>query len=498
MSTNLHNCDTNTFDNQVNDPDHSILSLPFHDKHRFLKTKLVDHIINSTINPAPKPKTTKSDSAPVRISLPYTGKTSHHISRILKQQAGIDTYFTPATPIKPSSGQMEVQLSKQDASASHLTLSPTTMLSHSVLVAVIFFSLTAHHTEGLANEETTAEKDVQDVKCPHLPCPFPGNCTHKVWSHFWYHGKLCKGCQYCVNATSTNMSADEDVKCPRLPCPPPPRPNCTRTAWSFFWYQGKLCKGCQYCVISHGPDPRDSLSEDVKCPHLPCPFPGNCTHKVWSHFWYHGKLCKGCQYCVNATSTNMSADEDVKCPHLPCPFPGNCTHKVWSHFWYHGKLCKGCQYCVNVTGTASDDAVTDTGPTCPHLPCPPPFPNCARFEWTHFKYEGKVCKGCQMCVYWNISKVATRQIHHQCPMFKCLAPGPCDRPYSVHQVTMQGVPHTCPGCPYCPSEPSDLKGLLASCPDVSCVEPGPCNVPLKTQILRVGHRDCSGCTYCPQ
>ncbi|XP_067653271.1 uncharacterized protein [Haliotis asinina] len=38
--------------------------------------------------------------APVRISLPSSGKTSHHISRLLKQQAGIDTYFTTATPIK--------------------------------------------------------------------------------------------------------------------------------------------------------------------------------------------------------------------------------------------------------------------------------------------------------------------------------------------------------------------------------------------------------------
>ncbi|XP_046555633.1 uncharacterized protein LOC124264897 isoform X2 [Haliotis rubra] len=233
----------------------------------------------------------------------------------------------------------------------HFTLSLTTMLSYSVLVAVIFFSLTAHHTEGLSSEETTTEKDVQDGKCPHLPCPLPGNCTHKVWSHFWYHGKLCKGCQYCVNVTSRKMGPDEGV-------------------------------------------------------------------------------------------------QDVKCPHLPCPFPGNCTHKVWSHFWYHGKLCKGCQYCVNVTGTASDDAATD--------------------------------------------------VQHQCPMFKCPAPGPCDTPYSIHEVTIPGVPHRCPGCPYCPSESSKVRRLLASCPDVSCVEPGPCSLPLKTQTLRVDGRNCPGCAYCPQ
>ncbi|XP_067660465.1 uncharacterized protein [Haliotis asinina] len=76
-----------------------------HLRHVFTKLnnypiKLVDRIINSTINPTPKPKTTKSDSAPVRISLPYIDKTSHHISRLLKQQAAIDTYFTTATPIK--------------------------------------------------------------------------------------------------------------------------------------------------------------------------------------------------------------------------------------------------------------------------------------------------------------------------------------------------------------------------------------------------------------
>ncbi|XP_046570134.1 uncharacterized protein LOC124278477 [Haliotis rubra] len=63
-------------------------------------TKLVDRVINSTLNPAPKPTTSKPDSAPIRISLPYNGKTSHHISRLLRQQADIDTYFSTATPLQ--------------------------------------------------------------------------------------------------------------------------------------------------------------------------------------------------------------------------------------------------------------------------------------------------------------------------------------------------------------------------------------------------------------
>ncbi|XP_048246623.1 kielin/chordin-like protein isoform X2 [Haliotis rufescens] len=335
----------------------------------------------------------------------------------------------------------------------HLTLSSTTMLSHGVLVVVIFLSFSAQHTEGQATEETTTTKELEDVKCPHLPCPLPGNCIHKVWSHFWYHGKLCKGCQFCVNGTSAKTfdSLDEDVKCPRLPCPPPPRTNCSRTAWSFFWYHGKFCKGCQYCVIVHGSDHTDTLPQDVKCPHLPCPLPANCTRKAWSFFWYHGMFCKGCQNCI---------PED--------------------------------------TETGLTDSAAKTSPSCPHLPCPPPFPNCARFEWTHFTYEGKVCRGCQMCVYWNISRPAARQVHLECPVFKCPAPGPCDTPYSIHEVTIPGVSHKCPGCPYCPSESSPVKRLLASCPDVSCAEPGPCDVPLKMSTLDIDGHGCPGCAYCPQ
>ncbi|XP_067668278.1 uncharacterized protein [Haliotis asinina] len=63
-----------------------------HLKHVFTQLnnyppQLVNRVINSTVNPPPKPTTTKPDPAPIRISLPYTGKTSHHISRLLKQQA---------------------------------------------------------------------------------------------------------------------------------------------------------------------------------------------------------------------------------------------------------------------------------------------------------------------------------------------------------------------------------------------------------------------------
>ncbi|XP_067660246.1 uncharacterized protein [Haliotis asinina] len=62
--------------------------------------KLVDKIIRSTLHPTRKEPTNKPEPAPIRIALPFIGKTSYHISRVLKQQAGIETYFTSSTTLK--------------------------------------------------------------------------------------------------------------------------------------------------------------------------------------------------------------------------------------------------------------------------------------------------------------------------------------------------------------------------------------------------------------
>ncbi|XP_067654475.1 uncharacterized protein [Haliotis asinina] len=44
-------------------------------------------------------QTPRPASAPIKISIPYIGKPSHQISRLLKQQAGIDTTFTTSVTI---------------------------------------------------------------------------------------------------------------------------------------------------------------------------------------------------------------------------------------------------------------------------------------------------------------------------------------------------------------------------------------------------------------
>ncbi|XP_067660204.1 uncharacterized protein [Haliotis asinina] len=62
--------------------------------------KLVDKMIRSTLHPTRKEATNKPEPAPIRIALPFIGKTSNHISRLLKQQAGIETYFTSSTSLK--------------------------------------------------------------------------------------------------------------------------------------------------------------------------------------------------------------------------------------------------------------------------------------------------------------------------------------------------------------------------------------------------------------
>ncbi|XP_067671794.1 uncharacterized protein [Haliotis asinina] len=58
----------------------------------------VNRKIAATLSP-PTTKPSRPESAPIKISIPYIGKPSHQISRLLKQQAGIDTTFTTSVTI---------------------------------------------------------------------------------------------------------------------------------------------------------------------------------------------------------------------------------------------------------------------------------------------------------------------------------------------------------------------------------------------------------------
>ncbi|XP_067660298.1 uncharacterized protein [Haliotis asinina] len=80
----------------------NICSANLHDEIEHLRKVFVERnhyppeIVNRTIEatlstPTKRPKPA---SAPIKISIPYVGKTSHQISRILKQQANIDTTFS--------------------------------------------------------------------------------------------------------------------------------------------------------------------------------------------------------------------------------------------------------------------------------------------------------------------------------------------------------------------------------------------------------------------
>ncbi|XP_046330471.2 uncharacterized protein LOC124114002 [Haliotis rufescens] len=60
---------------------------------------LVDKVIASVLYPTPRPATLKPESAPFRIALPFIGKASHIISRLLKQQANIITHFTSSNSL---------------------------------------------------------------------------------------------------------------------------------------------------------------------------------------------------------------------------------------------------------------------------------------------------------------------------------------------------------------------------------------------------------------
>ena len=59
--------------------------------------QLVNRTISATLSPSPK--TVKYEAAPIRISIPYIGKPSHQISRLLKRQVGIDTTFSTSTTL---------------------------------------------------------------------------------------------------------------------------------------------------------------------------------------------------------------------------------------------------------------------------------------------------------------------------------------------------------------------------------------------------------------
>ncbi|XP_067662783.1 uncharacterized protein [Haliotis asinina] len=59
---------------------------------------LVKRTISTTLQD--NPKLTKQESAPIRITIPYIGKTCHQISRLLKHQAGIDTIFSGSPTLR--------------------------------------------------------------------------------------------------------------------------------------------------------------------------------------------------------------------------------------------------------------------------------------------------------------------------------------------------------------------------------------------------------------
>ena len=61
-------------------------------------SSFVNHTINSTLNPTAK--TPRQQSAPFTISIPFIGPTSHHIRRLLKQQANIDVTFQRGNTIQ--------------------------------------------------------------------------------------------------------------------------------------------------------------------------------------------------------------------------------------------------------------------------------------------------------------------------------------------------------------------------------------------------------------
>ncbi|XP_067668405.1 uncharacterized protein [Haliotis asinina] len=60
--------------------------------------ELVNRTIASTLSATSTPPRTRTEPAPITISIPYTGKISHQISRLMKQHASIVTTFsTPQT-----------------------------------------------------------------------------------------------------------------------------------------------------------------------------------------------------------------------------------------------------------------------------------------------------------------------------------------------------------------------------------------------------------------
>ncbi|XP_067670863.1 uncharacterized protein [Haliotis asinina] len=61
-------------------------------------SNLVKRTISTTLQD--NPKLTKKETAPIKITLPYTGKTSHKISRLLKHQARIDTIFSGSATLR--------------------------------------------------------------------------------------------------------------------------------------------------------------------------------------------------------------------------------------------------------------------------------------------------------------------------------------------------------------------------------------------------------------
>ncbi|XP_067687071.1 uncharacterized protein [Haliotis asinina] len=86
----------------------NVCSIKLHEEINRLRDVFVNHndyppqLVNRTIAATLSPPTTKPprpDSTPIKISIPYIGKPSQQISRLLKQEAGTDAIFTTSVTI---------------------------------------------------------------------------------------------------------------------------------------------------------------------------------------------------------------------------------------------------------------------------------------------------------------------------------------------------------------------------------------------------------------
>ncbi|XP_064614406.1 uncharacterized protein LOC135478070 [Liolophura sinensis] len=134
--------------------------------------------------------------------------------------------------------------------------------------------------------------------------------------------------------------------------------------------------------------------------------------------------------------------------------------------------------------------------------CAAPGPCDQPYKLSTTMWQGKECPGCSYCPSKTDKTREVIEVKPMCPMAKCRAPGPCDRPYSMSYIEIGGM--KCPMCPFC--ERNQLKpqrevlnpGLihLEICPIPMCVAPGPCDHPYSMSYVTVGDKKCPMCAYC--